>query len=240
MDHLHPITLDRLFRAEKPVELAGRQLVVRALSSYEIKCRFDEATLATLQVRRDVKLPDSRYYQLNIQSTLEAASDVELRELIARGTSGQATGEAVRDIQPEYVPYPDDASDEERAATLIGRQAQLDKAVQLRNEYVVNKTQAKLVEVATWARPELEREYIRLAIATLLDNTFGEIYNNAGLLYAVRQANGEPYFASLQEVAECDDRVRARLSIEVRSINEIDPLAWSGPSSTAMPPVAGS
>ncbi len=237
---LHPITLDRLWRASETIELAGHKLVIRALSSYEIKCRFDEATLATLQVRKDVKQPDSRYYQLNIQSTLEAATDDELRALVVRGTSGQATGEAVRDIQPEYVAYPDDASDEERADTLAARQAQIDKANKLRTEYVVAKTKAKETEVMVWDRPALEKEYVRLAIATLLDNTWGEVYNNAGLLYAVRKEDGSPYFASLQDVAECDDRIRQRLSFAVRSINEIDPLGLSGQSSTATPPVAGS
>jgi len=155
VDDLHPITLDRLWRVSQPIELGGHKLVIRALSSYEIKCRFDEATLATLQVRKDLKAPDSRYYQLNIQSTLEAATDDELRLLIVRGTSGQATGEAVRDIQPEYVPYPDEASDAERAETLTARQAQLEKTNKLRNKYVETKSKAKGLEIASWERPQL-------------------------------------------------------------------------------------
>ena len=79
-----------------------------------------------------------------------------------------------------------------------------------------------------------------LGLATIREAYADRAYTNTGLLYAVRQLDGTPYFNSLQEVADCDDRIKNLLNAEMRLVNDLDPLASSGPSSTVTAQAAGS
>lgn len=234
------ITTDRLFRAEHPVTLAGRVLSVRALSAIDVKNRFDEGTLASVQARRDMKDPTSRRYRIRVSAVLEEIGDDDLRQLIVNATRNQSAVEAVRTIRAELTPIPDGASEDEQRDVVEERQKDLERAGALRQKFVDARGEQAQVKAAAMDRAALEKEYIRLATIIAIDNAFGEAYEDAGLLYAVRLPSGEPYFSSLDDARALPDEARQKLLEEMRLVNDLDPLRLSGPSSTAQAPVPGS
>lgn len=240
IDELRPISTDRLFRSSKTVPIGPRTVVVRGLSTYDTRCRYEEALLASLDVRRELKDPASRRYRLSIAATLEAADDDQLRSLLVLAARNKAEIEAADEIKPEFAAKPDEATVDEERDVLERRAAAITAAADLRKKYVENKAANRQAEVAPWDHDQLVAVYVRTAADIAIDNAFGEAYSASGLLYGIRQEDGTPYFQTLDEVRALNDDARLLLSTELRLVNDIDPLAWSGPSSTATPPVPGS
>lgn len=237
---LETISQDRLFRTQKETTVAGKRLIIRALSSYEIRCRFEEATLASMRARRELRDPEGRRWMLSVGSVLESATDDELRSLIVLGERNQVSLQALADIQPEFTANPDGAKESELMDTQEAREAAIARANELRNKFVAARIAEKQEAVKTWEHDELVKEYTRLAVKTAIDNEYGETYSHTGLLYAVRNPDGSPYFGNLEDVRALDDNVRLLLTAEVRAVNDLNPLRLSGQSSTALPAGPGS
>lgn len=233
------LTLDRLFRASKEVTVAGRQLVVRALGDYELRLQHEEATLASLATQKALADPTSRLYRVRLGGAIETATDQELRDLILFAISQTAQVEATREVMPEFIPLPEGATEAERREVADLRGKSIDKALEARTAIVQRQLEKWTEQIQPLDRTALLPLFTTRAIAIQVDNDFARAYDSAGLLYAVRLPSGNPYFESMAEVDALDDVVRNHLLRELRLVNDLDPLAWSGTSSTESPPLPG-
>lgn len=234
------ITVTRLMQVRKEVPLGERRVMAQALSSADLRAQTMAASLAGLRMKQSLADPASETYQALVGSALAFASHEQLIEWCAGFKLNDLQREAYERHQPVLIPFPDDATEDERMNTLAQREQAAEQLAKVRAEFIEQGLKAYQEQLQAMAPAELEPIYLKQRIDSLINGAWREARENSELLFGVRGLDGEPYFENLEEVGRLPESVRQYLLAEVRTVNDIDPLTWSSPLLTASPEAPGS
>lgn len=227
------ITLDRLMRPRKEVALpTGETVVVRALASQELSLREAEATRAAALAEKEVRTPGTPRHDTYILR-LETLSEELLRNQALEYASLDAWRRVEEVVKPDYIPEPEEATEEERRATVLKREEHLQQVAERRRLWVES-------AVATEkARLEgLDRDRLLAEVTTRTHRLVGDLaYREKFLAYTKRTStlklDGQPYFSSDEEALATHPAMDDLITRAFVEVNDFDPLSLSGTSSTA-------
>lgn len=234
------ITVDRLMQVRKEVPLGERHVLVQALSSADLRSQNMAASLAGLRMKQALADPDGDTYQALISASLVFATRDQLAEWCLGFKLSELQRQAYERHEVKFIPFPDDATEQERMDVLAQREQALEQLVTERAKFVKDGLEAYRLELEPLDQAALEKVYVTQRISDLINGAWRTARENTELLLSVRSLDGQPYFSSLAEVERLPESARQYLLAEARSVNDIDPLTWSLPSSTASPEAPGS
>lgn len=234
------ITLDRLFRAVKVVDMPdGKQIRVRALSDMEVQERNRFALAARYVAEKRLANHDSIEYQATLLPLEDATPDV-LRATLLSYQQFDLSNKAAEQHPYRYIPEPDKATDEEKLDTLRQREEQ-EKTVEA-NRAVYIKAEIEKYTALLTEKEEgfLRRECTKRTAEFFGREAFSEAYANYEIWMSVEGVDGKRYFSTQAEVSSVPTSVKGKLYGEIREVNSLDPLAFAGKSATDSPPELGS
>jgi len=127
-----------LFVVKKKINIGEAELTFRVLSDLALQDRDEYAMLAMARRRRELDDPNSNAHELYIKG-LEVAPDDELRGIVLLATQTDLQREAIRTIQQAPLPFPDNASDEEKADIVAKREAEPQRVLDEQNAFVTTR-----------------------------------------------------------------------------------------------------
>lgn len=227
------VTLDRLFRVSKEVELPGNiKVKVRALSDAELQTRNRSALRARFEAEKRLKDPESTEYIITLLPLEDADADAYRATLLAYRRS-EVAGEAERELPLVYVPFPDNADDAERVVVL-GQREESEKAIRQKRAELAEKWLANYAKTLTDMDEEALRKQCRQKTAEFFGRT--EFFNEfmAHTIYLCTETlDGQRYFASVEEAKGVPLVVTNRIAEIVAEVNDLDPFLSKPSSATA-------
>ena len=221
-------SIDRLFRVYEEIELPGGvQARVRAMSDYELQLRSKRSLEVSSKAVRELRNPDSGEH-FSLIAPLDEATDESLRAICGSYHVRDANQQAARDLQPKYIPFPDDASDEEKRKVIEDREKELSDIRDKRIKKAGELLDAYRKSLESKDRDRLLAEAKRKIEGATADSAYADEYANQTLLICVETPDGKPYFDGVDEVRLVPSRVQDMILEKVRSVNEIDPLRLGG------------
>jgi hypothetical protein len=213
------ITLDRLFRAKQDVVLPdGRTVQVRALSDAERKQRSTASLRASIRSDELLSKEDSDEYAIYIKP-LEQASREELENIIVDWQTADIVRAAYEEFKYEFIPFPDDASDEEQKDVLLKR-AESEKAVDdKRQDYIVKQTLAFREKVQSWTDVSKEAKARKRFLVSVNARYEADVYMS---VYLGSEVNGKRLFQSAEEVSSLQSDVLRKLLEAQREVDSLD------------------
>ena len=215
------ITVDRLFRCVKEVELAGRKLTVRALSDIEMQMRYRAALLEKMRVVQALKNKDSDEYKL-VYLPLEEATDDQLRATLFSLKRRDFVREAEEEIVAPYIPFPDNATKEEEVEVLENRDKALKDANTARVESVKAKLEAYRELLKNSERDKLLPQAQKIVVDNYSEGEFQDEFLNQTLFLCM---DGQ---LTLEDVRNLSTQAKSRLMQAFVEVNDLDPLAYHG------------
>ena len=225
-------TVDELFRTCKPIELAGKKLVVRALGDYELQLRNRLALLARVKAENRLKDEASDEYQ-TVLKPLDDETDGVLRSTLTEMWKWEAWQAAYREIQPKYIPFPDDPKPEEEAQVIADREAEPEKVREKREAFVKERVEANQKAFTEADHARLLSETRRLTILAYGQTEGDAELVHRTLLICVQKEDGQPYFKDMAQVQQLQGSVITALMKEFSEVNNLDPLKLNGGFVTA-------
>lgn len=194
------ITLDQLFRARKGIELPDKtNIFVRSLSDTERR----QKQLASLRasVRLDQKLADenSDEYAVYLYPLKQLSRD-DLLEILKQWKLGNAIETSAREFEPEYIPFPENADDEETKRVLLHREEAEKQLIEKRKEYVERLVDDYIASAEKWSDDVLLKEAIaRKRMVVSLEEVLNEDAYQAVYL-GTETSEGKRYFRDIAAV----------------------------------------
>jgi hypothetical protein len=224
------ITVDRLFRCVKEVELAGRQFKVRALSDLEMQMRYRLALLAKVRALKPLRDETSDEYAV-VRALVEDSTDEQLRATLFALPSKRREfiEEAERELPIPYIPFPNEASREEEVEILEKRQAAIQETDKARVEYVKKKMESYRTLLKDWDREKLVTETFKGIISSTAESAFQDEWVNQTLSMSL---DGQ---LSLEDVRNLSIQAKAFLMQSFAEVNDLDPLPLAGRPATVSP-----
>jgi hypothetical protein len=131
--------LDNLFRVKEKVDVLGMAVWVRTLSDFDLHARDEHALLASAGKRNALEDPHTPDYDSRIR-WLHSTTDEQLGRavmyLIDAVDTAELTRQAIEEIQPDLIPFPDKADDKERADVLKQREQGIARVEAERRAYI--------------------------------------------------------------------------------------------------------
>ena len=228
------ISLDRLMRPQKTVDLPnGQQVVVRALAAQELSLRQKAATRAAAVAEAEARKEGTEEYETYILPILTSSID-ELRAAYVGYARLDAQTQVFDKIKAEYIPEPDEATPEEQREVVLKREAHLEDVNRRRSEWVEAyvaeaKERAEKLEDEERLRAEIRRRTEKL----VADIVYNETYLDQTHYLSVRNPDGTSYFSTPTEARYLHSAMSNLLAEAFAEVNDIDPLSLNGQSSTA-------
>jgi hypothetical protein len=216
------ITLDKLMRASKAIVLPDNNTVtVRSLSDAERR----QKQLASLRasVRLDEKLADesSDEYAVYLYPLKQLSRD-ELLEILAQWKRGNAMETSMRDIENEYIPFPDNASMDEEKEVLKKREENEKLVETQRKEYAENLVAEYLKSAEKWDDGRVLREALaRKRMIVSLEEVLNEDVYQCVYLGTYTE-DGKRYFQNVQRVRESPTQLLIFLLENQREVDNIN------------------
>lgn len=232
------VTIDRLFRVHRPVEVLGHKLSVRCLSGPESQDRDRYSLMAGLTLEKKLRDHESEEYL----TTLSGYKSLDREGLVAFLTVNyvsEATSKAEEKYPLLYQPFPDDALEDERRKTLETRQeieAKRDKDVAIEVKRLLEQFEKSLADTPV---DQLLVKVEGKALVHAINRASNDAYAYYALYLSVCDESGKRYFSSPEEPMGLPDTVTIMLIKEFKEVNSLDPLALSGQFSTALPATTG-
>jgi len=225
------ITVDRLFRVSKDIELLGHKLKVRALSDLEMQLRHREAMRASVVVERALRDPDSTESLVNLAPLEQSAPD-DLKSILVIYHQRETQIKAAREIPLDYLPFPDEATEEEQREVLARRETHA--------KLIQDKRKASVEQEVESYRKSLEDKSVEWLLAqakgkTIMANasaSFAEEFALHTIYTTLETPEGKRYFDSLDEVRLVPASVRNLILTTFSEVNDLDPLRLNGQSAT--------
>lgn len=134
--------LDQFFRVKSKVELLnGVTCYLRTLADWEVRERQDRAILASKKRRDELRDPESELYKTYIE-VIEFTTDEDLRRSIVLLETREIARQALEEIQPRYIAFPDDASLKEKHEVLEKREKEEQGARKKRDKVIKSRVKA--------------------------------------------------------------------------------------------------
>lgn len=226
------VTVDRLFRSTTEVELAERKVRVHALSDLELQERHRRALEASMRLGRALKDPNSGEYLSTLEPIVTATRDV-LVTVCVNAKRREFVGEAEKEIPYTFLPFPDNATQEEQEQVLHERILQEERLRLDRQKWVEEKLGAYTQSLETVEEEKLRAEALRLTTDLARSAAYSEEFVWQSVLLGTETLDGQPYFTAIEQARHASRPAINRLWDAVEEVTNIDPLASKSPSSTA-------
>lgn len=229
------VTLDSLWRTKLPLTLGEETVWVRVLSDLDLQARDEHAILAMVRRRRVLETPGTREHELYVES-LDAAPDADLRTILGMAAQADLVREALRTIRTQVLPFPEEATDEEKARVIGERLAEDKRSQEERDAWVKEKLTA-----AQKGFVEMDRETLLASAREKQLETQGRLASSRGFqdysIYAATYHDAaclERRFGSPEEVSQLPTEVRnTLLDFYFSKVDTIRPLDLQRFQSTA-------
>lgn len=217
----------------KQYTLPNRVVVsVRALSDVEQRQRELEALRLSATLAERLKDEQSADYQSIILPLLQGEPDALKNNLLAFKRI-DATREAALTIRPRYLPFPDNASDEEKRDVVIAREKQNATIAEEKQVYVTKELEKTRLLLETLPDADLRHQLKRYAINGSSYNLYSDEYIRQTVYISTETEDGKRrYFASVDEVRRLNPKVRDFLWRAYVEVDSIDPFNLPSPSVT--------
>ena len=221
------VTVDRLFRVSKELELPGGVKVkVRALSDMELQLRNREALRARYVAEKRLKDKDSTEYQITLLPLEDADADGYRATLLAYRRS-EVGAEAERELPFVYVPFPDNASESEQTDVLAKREESEKEIRQRRAEWAEARVKDYVKLVTEMDEETLKKQCFRKTAEFFGRTEFTNRFVTMTAYIATETLEGAHYFASAEEVGSVPTVVLDRILQAVSEVNDISPFGLS-------------
>lgn len=227
------ITLDDLCRAYKVVELPNKAKVrVRVLSDTERRECDMEALRASSLLVKQLRDHDSKEYAALILPTLQRGEE-GMKEALCAYRELMAIREVAREITPQYIPFPDDAKEDERRDVIEKRTAQF--------EEIQTQRIARVKEIVESFRKGLEGKPLDDVTAMIgkyaeegnADSLFQDEYLRWNIYLSCEKEDGNgKFFANIEAVKSMPQKVKMELFKAYAEVDAVDPFLFNKPSVT--------
>lgn len=227
------LLLDRLCRVYKSSSLPNGDTVrLRCLSDTEKRECELEALYASSKVVQRLRDKSSRDYQAIILKIKMDGVEV-MREALVAYFRLHYTRQSFREVKEKFIPFPDNAQDDERRDVLIRRSDQREAIGKQRQEWVA----AKVVDYAQSLDGKSEDELGALIDKYAADGNanifYNEEYVRAAIFYATETSDGtRRFYASLDEVRALPAQIVNALYHDYQGVDGVDPFLLKSPSAT--------
>lgn len=222
------VTLDRLFRAVIPFELASQEFTARALSGSERDERSLYATNEARLLEKALKDKESAEYQFHLgyYDHLDESALREFLVLVRRGYLYREAGDKFKLIRHEF---PEKATEEEKRDVLNRREEAEAKHNSDIEAWVDKGMEKYQAEVDALPMDEVLSTSQKLARERVLSARANEAYAHYSIWKSIEQ-DGKPYFRTIDEARDVGKEVGLQLYVKVQEVDNIDPLKLNGSS----------
>ncbi len=218
--------IDRMLRAYTQVGDA----TVRALSDLDVRERDRIALEASREEADELRDEESEKYKELIAPMLDMSDD-EMKDTIVAFQGRQYWRDIEAELQYEYIPFPDDATLEERQEVLRKREVHEEEVRRERATVIAKRIVTFDEKVQTWTTEVLQREMQRRAIAAHSMAKYADVWNYATLVLACFRG-GKPLFKKWEDVPEMSARAVEGLFTAYREVDSVDVWELEKNSST--------
>lgn len=216
------ITLDRLYRATKQVELPdGTTIVVRALGDAERRAVGMAALRFSILTDKALGDETSDEYIVHLLP-LQLAERETLIDVVLEFRRGVLYQEAAKQFPNQFLPHPEDATPEEMKE-VEERRAESEKTIEEKRTGYIEKGleehRAKLDKIED-GQLRKEATQRKRQVISLDSASREEMYQS--VYYGTIRPEGTKYFASVDEVRALDSQVLMKLLREQREVDVLD------------------
>lgn len=208
--------IDRMLRAYTQVG----DITVRALSDLDVRERDRIALEASREKADELRDEQSEEYKELIAPML-LMDDSEMKAAIVAFQGRQYWRDIEAELQYEYIPFPDDATLEERQEVLRKREVHEEQVRQERATVIAKRIATFDEKVKIWTTEVLQREMQRRAVAAHSMAKYADVWNYATLVLACFR-NGKPLFKTWEDVPEMSSRAVEDLFTAYREVDSVD------------------
>ena len=208
--------IDRMLRAYTQVG----DVTVRALSDLDVRERDRIALEASREEADELRDEKSENHKELIAPMLDMSDD-EARAAIVAFQGRQYWRDVENELPYEYVPFPDDATLEERQEVLRKREVHEEEIRGQRAAVIAKRIATFDEKVQIWTTEVLQREMQRRAIAAHSTAKYADAWNYATLVLACFR-NGSPLFKTWEDVPEMSARAIEELFTAYREVDSVD------------------
>lgn len=216
--------LDDLWRVITEIDLpGGRKAYCRTLSDWEVRHRQEMAVVGSKHKRDELKDRKSDAYQTYI-APIQFAQRGDLEETIVALEQREFIRQTFEEIKANYVPYPDEATLEERHEVLEAREKE-DKRVEEARRKAMEAKAAQLKKTLAKRKKENLVERCQAAQANaLVLNAFVEEFNamTVSLCCFSDEARKQRLFKSADEVKALNPLILDKLLGAYREIDRVN------------------
>lgn len=221
------ITVDRLFRSTKCVELGEQKIAIHALSDLELQERHRRALEASMRHARQLRDPNSGEYL----STLEPVATAEKSVMVAVCVAAKRrflADDAERELPFTHIPFPDNATTEEQAKTLEEREAAQKALGEKRSAWVEDRLKSYQSELEAADVDRLRPEAIKLTSDLAREAAYSEEYVAQSI-----HLGTDGHFGGVEQVRRLARPVINLLWQAQEEVTNLDPLGLKSRSLTA-------
>ncbi len=210
----------------------GRKVRVRAMSDVDRReCELEAMSTAARLVKL-LRDETSREYQAILLPQIQGGVEKIKASLIAYRDLA-AVREAAREILPEYIPFPDNAQDDEKRDVLLQRAEHLRKINERRIELREQKVADFRKSLETMDDESLTKLFHKNAADGVADSLYMDEYVRHLLYMTCETEDGtKRFFKSVEEVRSLNPAVRDFLYGEYLKVDSADPFLLQSPSAT--------
>lgn len=212
------VQIDGRFRAY--TEVGG--IIVRALSDLDVQERRKVALLASEEEREELGNKEGDHYKELVVESLEDATEGVLREALLQFAVADLTRDA-EDLLPfRFVPFPNDASLEERHGVLRQREEHEAEIRAERLKYVDQRVDKLREKSLAWEYDVLLRETERKIVESWIWAKYTQVFQYQTLVLSCFK-DGAPLFKCWEDVPKNSDKFVKRLFSAYREVDSVDP-----------------
>lgn len=213
--------LDDFFRVTTKLELpGGKTLYLRALSDWETRQRTEAALVASTKRRRELRDSESVAHATYIEP-IEFGIEEDLRNTIAVLESRNVATDVVDEMPVPYIPFPDDASLEERQ-DVVEKREQAEKNTEKDRKKAI-KARVKKIEkhLAKKKKAYLVGRCKTAQINAQALVAYVEEFNRQGVFYSCfkDENRAERFFESPEETSNLPPLIYDKLLAEYATID---------------------
>ena len=148
------ISVDDLFRVKSQVSVLGRDFWIRVLSEADTQARDEYAMRAMARRRKALATPGTPEHETYVES-LDTQGDETLRQALLAVEAAALSRQAQNEISARLIPFPEDASDEEKTTVLEQREKELERVHTERAEWLAKQINDRNDAIAKMERTTL-------------------------------------------------------------------------------------
>lgn len=213
--------LDQFFRVTTKLELPGGTTVyLRTLSDWETRQRTEAALIASTKKRRELRDPETMAHATYVEP-INFASEEELRNTISALESRHIARDVVDEMPTPYIPFPDDASLEERQDVVDKREKAEETAQKRRKKAIEARAKKVRKGLAKKKKAHLLERCKTAQINAQALVAYVEAFNRQGVFYSCFKDENrtERFFESPEEANSLPPIIYEKLLAEYATID---------------------